>query len=113
ERLDKTPPYEVLRFDPLKVPADLLEWFFFRLSCFSLFDRAIECFQLLGFPEPLDDACRSYLWCAMREGRKDAIEKMVKAHPRPEKMQESMTLGAKLILAEDDPAKLVKTLEEG
>jgi hypothetical protein len=113
DRLDKTAPYEVLRFDPLKVPAELLEWFFFRLSCFSLFDRAMECFQLLGFPENLDDACDRYLTFAMREGRKDAIEKMVKAHPRPEKLEESMVLGAKLILAEDDPAKLVKTLEEG
>jgi hypothetical protein len=113
DRLDKTAPYEVLRFDPLKVPADLLEWFFFRLSCFSLFDRAIECFQLLGFPENLDESCDRYLLFAMREGRKDAIEKMVKAHPRPERLQESMVLGVKLIFAEDDPAKLVKTLEEG
>ena len=112
ERLEKTFPFEVLKFNPLKVPAELLEWFFFRLFCFSLFDRALECIQMLGFPENRDVDFDSFVVFAMRAGRKDAIEKLMKLHTRPEKLKEAMVFGAKLILVEDDPAKLVETLEE-
>jgi len=72
---------DLLRLDPRKVAEEVQEELIFRLSGSTYYERAVECLEMLGFPERLDDVCFSYALFAARAGRKDALELLLKKHP--------------------------------
>jgi hypothetical protein len=106
-------PHEFLRYDPLKIAPELLEDFFVGLFAHSLYDRAVECLELLGFPEEFDELANDYLFIAMTARKPEAIKKLLAVHPRSGKLQESLAYGVELALLEDDPAGFLEKLEEG
>jgi hypothetical protein len=110
-KVRKTPLQDLLRIDPRKIAEDAQEELVFCLSGSMYFDRAVECLELVGFPERLDDVCFSYALFAARAGRKDALENLLKKHPRSKEIHEGMFLSAKLLLAEDDPASIAPLME--
>jgi hypothetical protein len=112
ERLEKTEPYELARLDPAKIPAALLDAYFLRLATFNLFDRVAAAFELLGYTPERDQLWRNVLFMATHAGHKDSIRRLAKIYPDPVKLQEDIFTGAALLLAEDNPAELLKLLDE-
>ncbi len=113
ERLEKSRAHEIVRYDPRKIAPELFDDFFFVLCAYSLFDRAIECVEILGFGENLDPVCDTIFTLAMRVGRTDAIKKLLAIHPRSKEIGKEMILGARLATAEDDVAHFISVLEQG
>ncbi len=110
--LKRTSLQELLRIDPTKVAEELHQELIFRLAGSMHFQRAVDCMEALGFPERLDEVCLSYAMFAARAERKDALELLLKRHPRAEEVRKEMFLGARLLLGEDDPASIAPLLEE-
>ena len=42
---------ELLRFDPRKIPGELLEYYFFKLETLSVFDKFTEAFAAVGWSD--------------------------------------------------------------
>jgi hypothetical protein len=113
DRLQRSMPCDYVRFDPLKVPPALREDLFVGFFAHSLFDRAIECLEILGFPEDLDQISGDITFFAMLAGRTDVIRKLLAVHPRAAKLQEELSFGVKLALHDDDLGRYLAFLEEG
>jgi hypothetical protein len=111
-RMEKTGPLEVARLDPTKIPRSLLHSYFLRLSAFHLFDRAIESFEKLGYADDLEEAWGLVMFAAVREGRKDIGERLMKLREISGFTEEKLDLSEKLLLAQDDPAKSLRLIEE-
>ena len=112
ERLDRTDPFLLERFDPAKIPDELLRGYFMRLCAFNLFDRAAAAFEQLGYTEAREQLWHDVIFMASRAGHKDSLRRLAKLHPDPVKLQEEIYTGAALLLAEDNPAELLKMLNE-
>jgi hypothetical protein len=113
QQLRRALPHEFLRYDPLKIAPELLEDFFIGLFAHSLYDRAIECLELLGFPEEWDEIASDFLFIAMTARRIEPIKKLLAVHPRSAKLQEQLSYGIELAMVEDDPARFLEELEKG
>ena len=116
EVLDRTNPHELLKLDPLKVPADLRWTYLFRLAIFNLFDRVVEAFEKIGFAqESVVDAWMRVLFMAARAGRKEIIERLMKVReqftPEPESQIE-VPLAVELFLKSDNPARILQVMDE-
>ena len=112
ERLEKIEPYELARLDPVKIPAALREAYFLRLAACNLFDQAATAFELLGYAPERKELWQQVMVLATRAGHKAALRRLVKVHPDPVKLPDDIYMGAALLLAEDDPAELIKLLDE-
>jgi hypothetical protein len=112
DRLEKMEPYETARLNPAKIPAALLDAYFLRLATFNLFDRVATAFELLGYTPERDKLWRNVMFMATRAGHKDSIRRLAKIYPDPVKLQDDIFTGAALLLAEDNPAELLKLLDE-
>lgn len=112
ERLNRTNPFIMEQLDPLKIPPDLLPTYFHRLCAFNLFDCAAAAFEKLGYTEDRNEVWMDIMFYAARAGHKNSLQRMAKLYPHPEKLREEIYLGAALVLAEDDPAELIRLLDE-
>jgi hypothetical protein len=112
DRLEKAEPYEIARLNPAKIPAALLDAYFLRLAACNLFDRVATAFELLGYTPERDKLWRNVMFMATRAGHKDSIRRLAKIYPDPVKLQDDIFTGAALLLAEDNPAELLKLLDE-
>lgn len=112
--IEAAPPHEVIRYDPRKIPRERLDDYFFVLCMHSLYERAVEAFEILGFTEDLDDiVCSCFIFLAMRARRIDAIKKLLAIHPRAEQLKKDMDFGACVAIAEEESPALAAVLEEG
>jgi hypothetical protein len=111
-RMDRMDTFMMAKLDPLKIPEELLDWYLMRLCAFNLFDCVAAAFEKLGYSDERVAMWKNAVFLATRAGHKDSIRRLVKLHPDPEKLKEEIYSGAALLLAEDDPAELVKLLEE-
>ncbi len=112
-RLEKAHSYDVARYDPVKIPRELLEQYFLRLGVFSLFDRAAEAFEKLGCEGDLRAVWDCVMFFVARAGRKDIAERMMKIRgDAGETVVENLRPGARLLLVRDDPAATLRLLEE-
>jgi len=112
DRLNRTDPFVLEHIDPRKVPAELERMYFIRLCAFNLFDRVADAFELLGYTPERDELWKEVMFMASRAGHKDSLRRLTKIYPDPVKLQEVIYTGAALLLAEDNPAELLKLLEE-
>jgi hypothetical protein len=111
-RLERTQPFEMARLDPLKIPAPLLEAYFLRLSAFNLLDRAVEAMARLGYIEPLAEAWNHVMFGAIRHGRKDIAEQLMKLRAPTGFTEDKLDLGGRLLLAEGDEAKCLQLIND-
>ena len=112
ERLNRTDPFVLEHFDPRKIPAELERMYFIRLCAFNLFDQVATAFELRGYTPEREELWKEVLFMASRAGHKDCIRRLAKVYPDPVKLQEVIYTGAALLLAEDNPAELLKLLDE-
>jgi hypothetical protein len=110
--LDKTNPYEIAKFDPVKIPAALRGAYFLRLSAFNLFDEAATAFEKIGYTDELKGIWDKVVFLATRAGRAASLRRLVNVLPNPAEAEENLFTGAALLLAGDEPAKLLKILDE-
>jgi hypothetical protein len=112
DRLNRTDPFVLEQFDPRKVPAELERMYFIRLCAFNLFDRAATAFELLGYTPERHELWKEVMFMASRASHKDSLRRLAKAYPDPVKLQDEIYTGAALLLAEENPAELLKLLDE-
>jgi hypothetical protein len=112
ERLVKIEPYELARLDPAKIPAALRDAYILRLAICKLFDQMATAFELLGYTPERKELWKNVMFMATRAGHKAALRRLVKLYPDPVKVQDEIYTGAALLLAEDEPAELLKLLDD-
>jgi len=112
ERLNRTDPFVLEHLDFEKIPAELVEPYVLRLCGFNLFDRAAAAFEKLGYTPERETLWMDVMFYATRAGHKASIRRLVKLYPDPVKLQDEIYAGAALLLAEDNPAELIKLLDE-
>jgi hypothetical protein len=112
ERLNRTDPFELEHIDPAKIAPELVQPYFIRLCAFNLFDRAAAAFEQLGYTTERNELWGQVMYLATRARHKDAIRRLAKLYPDPVKLQDEIYTGAALLLAEDDPAELIRLLDE-
>ncbi len=113
--LDRLHPPQMLKLDPLQVPAGLRDTYFLRLCAFNLFDRAAEAFEKIGWPGAGMASWERIMFFATRAGRKDVLQRVVKVREKPAEVAGddiSIPLGAALLLNEEDPAQILQILDE-
>jgi hypothetical protein len=111
ERLDKSAAVDIARWNPLLVPRPLMTEYFMRLSFFSL-DRAAESIEKLGYAADLDDSWFFIMWLAVRQGRKDIGDRLMKLRESENLKEDELRLSQRLLLAQNDPGKCVQLIEE-
>jgi hypothetical protein len=109
ERLEKLSVAELGRLNPMELPRPLLTEYFVRLSISDL-DRAAQNLEKLGFTEDLEDSWFFTMWTTVRAGRKDIADRLMRM--RPDQKEEELRLSMRALLAQDDPAKVVRMLED-
>ena len=75
---------QLAHMDPIEIPRSLLAEYFVRLSLFDL-DRAAEHFEKLGYADDLEDAWIFVMWAAVRAGRKDTGDRLMKLREQRER----------------------------
>jgi hypothetical protein len=112
-RLDRTQIHELARLDPAKIPPELLDTYFARLCAFNLFDCAAAAFEKIGCTPERVDMWKNAMFMATRAGHKDSLRRLAGVYPDPVKLPDEIYTGSALLLAEDNPAELIKLLDEG
>ena len=113
--LDRLQPPEMLKLDPLQIPAGLLETYFLRLCVFKLFDRAAEAFEKIGWSDPMLRNWEQIMFFATRASRKDVIQRIITIRQQSADGEEAdigIPLSAAFLLDEDNPAKILKLIDE-
>ena len=108
----KADPHELVRWDPRKLKPELREEYFKSLGAFHFLDRATEAFELLGWSDDLKQAWDFIGYCATRAERRDILQRLIKVNPQAPTLAADQPLAAALLLAEDDPAKIIQLLDE-
>ncbi|HEY5345888.1 MAG TPA: SEC-C metal-binding domain-containing protein [Verrucomicrobiae bacterium] len=111
-RLDKTTGAEMLRLEPRKIPKELVVPYIMRLCGFSLFDRLAEAFEQRDHAEDLNEVWNFALFHVMRSGRRDILERIIRWRPDAAENEKQLHPGARLLLAQGDPARYLERLEE-
>jgi hypothetical protein len=111
ERLQKLSGSELGRMDPAEIPRYLLPEYFVRLGLVNV-DRAAEFLEKLGYADDLEDGWVYIMFAAVRAGRKDIGERMLKLREPFGFSEDQMRLNQRLLLAQDDPAKCVQLIED-
>ncbi len=110
DELNGYPSHDAARLDPLKLPPELHEPLLANLCRAQLFDIAVTAMEKIGYSEKLEEAWNNIAIRAAQARQKHVIERMMKLRPD----SAHAGLGAlDLLRAEDDPAKLVQTLQTG
>jgi len=111
-RLEKTTGAEMLRLEPRKIPKELVVPYLMRLCGFCLFDRLAEAFEQRDYSEDLNEVWNFALFHVMRSGRRDILERMIRWRPDAAENEKQLHPGARLLLAQGDPARYLERLEE-
>ena len=113
--LDRLHPPQMLKLDPLQIPAGLRETYFLRLCAFNLFDRAAEAFEKIGWPDAGLRSWERIMFFATKAGRKDVLQRVLKVRENHSEQTGDdlyVPLGAALLLNEEYPAKVLQILDE-
>ena len=98
------------RLDSARVPPELMPLYLGRLGAFKRFDQAVAEFQKLGCPEELEEAWAVVVWFAAKAGQKETIRRLLAT--RPGMPEEKLEPAPTLLLAEDDPARTLRLIEQ-
>jgi len=112
--LDQLQPPQMLKLDPLQIPAGLRDTYFLRLCVFNLFDRAAEAFEKIGWPGAGMASWERIMFFATRAGRKDIIQRLITVREKAADNEADIgiPLSAAFLLDEDNPAKILKLIDE-
>ena len=111
-KLLKADPHEAVRWDPRKLKPELREEYFKKLGAFHFLERASEAFELLGWSDDLKKSWDFIGYCATRSERRDLLQRLIKINPHAPTLAADQPLAVALLLAEDDPAKILQLLDE-
>ena len=111
QRLGRMMPAEIEKLDPLRVPVELRQEFVLRLGVFERFEALVSAFEKLGVPEPLQKTWSHAFHYAISSWRRDIVVRLLAVWPDAEATLGDRHPAVDLILASDDPANLLKTLE--
>ena len=111
ERLERATAAELAHMNPLEIPRFLLTDYFVRLSLSDL-DRTSDYLERLGYADDLEDAWFFTMWAAVRAGRKDIGDRLMKLREPTGFTEDKLRLSQRLLIAEDDPAKCILLIEE-
>lgn len=112
EKMKKAPVHEVASWDPRKLKPELLEDYFNGLRFFHLLDRAVEAFELLGWSAALEESWDAIAFTLARSERGDLASRLMKVRPDAATVGDDLQLAMVLMLAKDDPARMIKAVEE-
>jgi len=98
----------------LQIPAALLDTYFLRLCVFHLHERAAEALEKIGWSEEMLGNWEKVMFFAARAGRKDTIQRIIAIRERPEDPDADVAipLSAAFLLDADNPAKILKLIDE-
>lgn len=111
-KLMRAPPHEGARWDPRKLKPELLKVYFEKLVAFNMLDRAVEALELVTWTKELGDPWRMLLHYTSAAQRKDLVLRLLKAPPEWDPVEGESPLVTALLLADDDPAKMMRILDE-
>ena len=111
--LERCDAYQVARFDPKKIPAELLPAYFERLFIFRQHERATEALEQLGYSENLAETWKRIVCFTTQDGRRDLVRRLVALRSDPAAAEKELAMYSLLLLAEDDPVKTLEILETG
>lgn len=113
-RLKNAEPHLLARFDPTKIPAELLETYFIQMSGLNLLDGAVTALEQLGYAAALEESWDYVALFATRAGRRDVLERLVQLRQvvEPEFTEAELDLGDRLLLAEEDAGKCLQLLDD-
>jgi len=111
--MERCDAYQVARFDPKKIPAELWPAYFERLSIFRQYDRATEALEQLGFSEALAITWNQIASYVTQDGRQDLLRRLVNLRPDPAAAEKELAMFSLLLLAKDDPVKTLEILDTG
>ncbi len=112
--LDHLHPPQMLKLDPLQIPASLLDTYFLRLCAFNLFDRAAEALEKIGWSDAMLGRWEKIMFFVTRAGRKDIIQRLINVRQPAEAADADIgiPLSAAFLLDEDKPAKILQLIDE-
>ena len=111
ERLERATAADLAHMNPFEIPRFLLTEYFVRLSLCDL-DRAAEYLERLGYTDDMEDAWIFTMWAAVRAGRKDIGDRLMKLREPTGFTEDKLRLSHRLLIAQDDPAKCILLIEE-
>lgn len=113
QRLKETPPHEMARFDPIKVPVALQPDYLLRLAESSLVDEAVEGLEKVGYRPEVNEAWRASAYFVAQAGRRDLLERLLALREdRATAMKDDVGIGGHLLLAGDDVTAVYKALDQ-
>jgi hypothetical protein len=113
--LNSLMPPQMLKLDPLQIPTALLDTYFLRLCVFHLFDRAAEALEKIGWSDAMLGTWEKIMFFSTRAARKDIIQRVIKVREQVEAGPDAdigIPLSAAFLLDEDNPAKILKLMDE-
>ena len=110
--MERCDAYQVVRFDPKKIPPELLPPYFYRLFQFSLFDRATEALEQLGYAESRAHTWDQAVQLSTQASRRDLVRRLVDMRANPAEVEKKLTMYCALILAEGNPARILEILDK-
>jgi hypothetical protein len=96
---------ELLAIDPLRVPYELLGYYFARFADWKEFDRAAEAFEKIGYIEEFDATWNSLVFLSAFYGRKDAFTRLIALRRDAGIPDTELSTTYRLLPIEDDPVK--------
>lgn len=106
------PAVTLARINPTKVPPEMREEYLMRLAAFGLFEELAAAFEKLGVTEELESAWKRLFLFVIRAWRREAAQRLVKAHPRGDAMLPETEAGLRLLVASVDAASFLEALEK-
>ena len=112
DKLRKADPHDALRWDPRKLKPHLLEEYFTKLSSFHLLERAVEALGLLPWSKSLEESWNIIAVPVAVGERKELAHAMMALRPDAAAIEPDLSLSLALLLADDDPGKMIKMVDE-
>lgn len=110
ERIHHAAVFELVQFDPRRIPTDLLVQYLLRLIPLAPPPRVAEVIEQLGPNEEVKKVLHVVYFLMAQKRRKDVIVRVRKVYP--DAPENELDAGTRLMLAEEDPAKLLAVLDE-
>ena len=109
--LEENEIHEVARYDPLKIPTQLLIPYLARLCRAKMYEASVVAMEKLGFSKDIEDAWENICIRCAQAQRRDLVDRLLAL--KPDARQHRMHGGIELLLAGEDPAKLVEEISSG
>jgi hypothetical protein len=111
ERLSRLAPSDTLKLDPTRVPTELQQDYLLRLYAFGQLEALADAFEKLGVPDHLQHVWGFSAGGAVSWWRRDILMRLLDLWPEAESVLGERSAGITLLMASNDPATFLETLE--